>query len=139
MIYGCVFVIWSFNDCVNWASLLTIPTVNTFSHVDIVTGSSSWSIRTRLTFDCDRSSWASSSTKFTSNTSLLSSSISSQCVFSSEFRREWTFLIRIMHSPLRLKTIQNTTIEERIDKLRLNKLKNNLNMVHMRRLNLEHQ
>lgn len=105
---GSALKVWSFNDSVDWTSSLTKSTINTLGHVNIVFGSSSWSIWSWLTFNCDSFSWTGSSTQFTGNTSsisiilipLFSSSISSQSVLTSEFWWKRSFFIWIMNSPL---------------------------------------
>lgn len=117
MIYSGIFVVWSFNDCINWASLLAISAVNAFCHIDIISGCSSRSIRSRLTFDSYSSSRACSSTELTCYASLFAGGISSKSMFSSEFWRKWPFFVRISNSPLRLECVQNSTIEKGIEKL----------------------
>ena len=41
------------NDSVNWTGLLTEATVYTFSHVDVISGSSSTAVSSCLSLDCD--------------------------------------------------------------------------------------
>jgi len=43
-------------------------------------------------------------------------------VLSSELGREWALLVGIVHSPLRLEAIQDTAVEEGVNKLRLDEL-----------------
>lgn len=42
----------SFNDSIDWTSLLTEPTIDAFGHVDIVTCRPPGSISTLLSFNC---------------------------------------------------------------------------------------
>ena len=69
---GGVLKIWSLDDSINRASGLTKSTINAFGHVNIILGGSSGSIWSWLTFNCDGFGWASGSTQFTGDTSLIS-------------------------------------------------------------------
>lgn len=112
-----IFVVRALDDCVNRACFLAISTINAFSHIDIVTGSSSRSIRPRLALDCNCLSRAGSSTELTSNTPLLTSGISSQSVLSSKFGRKGPFFIWIMNGPFGFERIEDTAIEKRVEVL----------------------
>lgn len=123
MCNSCIFVVRALYDSIYWASFLTIPAKYAFCHINVISSCSSWSIRSRLAFDCNSSCWACCSTQFTCYASLLSCCISPQGMFSSEFRRERTLFIRIVHSPFRLENVQESTIEKRIKVLGHNNLK----------------
>ena len=46
-------IMTNLNDSVNWTGLLTEATVYTFSHVDVISGSSSTAVSSCLSLDCD--------------------------------------------------------------------------------------
>lgn len=118
----CIFIIWPFNDGINWTGFLTISAINAFCHVNIISSCSSRPIRSWLTLNCDSSCWTCSCAQLTSDASFLSCGISSQGMFSSKFWRKWSFFIRIMYSPFRFETIQKATVEKRIEVFRHNNL-----------------
>ena len=129
MIHCSILIIRSLHNCIYWTCLLAITTINAFGHVNIISRCSSWAIRSWCTLNCNCKGRASSCTQFASNTSLLSCCISSQSMLTSKFRRNWSFLIWIMDSPLRLKCVKKPTIKEWIVEVRwnnLDKLKNTL-------------
>lgn len=71
MIDSRVFIVWSLDDGVDWASLLAEATVNTLSHIDVISCSPTTSVRSRFTLNGDGVCWTGSCAQFASNTSKL--------------------------------------------------------------------
>ena len=121
MIYCCILVVWTFNNCVHWACILTVTAIYAFCHVYVVSSRSSWTIWTRFALDCYCVCWTSCSTKFASNTSsyfmfvpLLSCSVSTKCMFSSESWRDGSLFIGIVDCPFRFEGVKECAEEHRI-------------------------
>lgn len=96
-------VVRSFHNSINRTSFLAHSAINTFSHINIVFSSSSWSILSWLSLNHDSISGAGSFTEFAGNASLFSGGVASESVFSSEHGGESSLLPRIHNKWIWLK------------------------------------
>ena len=112
---GCILVIGSFHDGVDWAGVLTETTVNAFGHIDVVAGGPTGAVRPRLAFNSDSSGWASGCAQFASNASFLTSCIAPEGMLSSEFGGKRPFFVRVVDGPLGLEGVEDGAVEERVE------------------------
>lgn len=124
-----ILIVRTFDYSIDWTSFLAETAVDAFSHVDVIASSSSRTIRTRLTFDCDGIGWASSSTKLASDASrwsflvpFFACSISPQGMLSSKLWRKGAFFIGIVDSPFRLEGVKEGAEEHGVVILRADPL-----------------
>lgn len=80
----------SLNDGINWTCLLAKATVNTLRHVNVITSRSSAAIGALFSLDSDRLSWTNCLAQLASDATLLAAGITTQCVFTTESRTQWS-------------------------------------------------
>mmetsp|Transcript_24357 Transcript_24357/g.38574 ORF Transcript_24357/g.38574 Transcript_24357/m.38574 type:complete len:213 (-) Transcript_24357:443-1081(-) len=103
-----VFEIGSFYNGANGTRRLTKPAKNALGQIDVISRSSTRTIRSLLRFDGNRSCWTRQLAQSTRDASFLSRWISTQSVFTSISRRYWSFLKRIHNGHFRLEDSQRS-------------------------------
>ena len=94
----------SFNDGVNRTGFLAKAAEDALGHIDVILGSTARTIRTGFRLNCNCESRAGGFTKFTGNTSLFSSRVTSEGMLSSEHGRKRSLFPRVVNDMIRLKS-----------------------------------
>ena len=98
--FSCKFVVGTLHNGIYRTGLLTESTVNTFSHIDIITGGSTSTIFASFGLDGNSLCRANSLAKFARDATFISGWVSSQGVFATKARTQITPFKRIIDGNL---------------------------------------
>mmetsp|Transcript_20285 Transcript_20285/g.25783 ORF Transcript_20285/g.25783 Transcript_20285/m.25783 type:complete len:208 (-) Transcript_20285:128-751(-) len=99
---SCKLKVWAFNNCVNWACLLTVSAVNALGHVNIITGCPTRSIFSLFSIDRNSLCRARSLAELACNATLITRWVAAQCVLTTETRTQVTLFKGIVDGNLGL-------------------------------------
>jgi hypothetical protein len=99
--FSCKFVVGTLHNGIYRTGLLTESTVDTFSHIDIITGGSTSTIFASFCLDGNSLCRANSLAKFARDATFISGWVSSQGVFATKARTQITPFKRIIDGNLR--------------------------------------